>query len=133
MDKDKMQQARDGMEIGMAIAEKHKAWVMQIVTEFGSAPDKALDGCMVTLAAEVMKALGDQQAEVERLRQWLACIERLTDEEIGARFRTSSNKSEEQMAGKSVVYTMLSIPRNLARGALSGKEYIKKVANASSE
>lgn len=62
--------------------------------------------------------------EIARLRAWLECIERTTDEEIAVRFRTSSYKTEEQMAGKSVVYTMLSVPRNMARRALAGDPYI---------
>lgn len=64
--------------------------------------------------------VAELERENKRLRGWLETIERVTDEEIGARFRTSSHKTEEQMAGKSQVYTMLSVPRNLARAALRG-------------
>lgn len=61
--------------------------------------------------------------EIERLRAWIGAIERITDEEIGVRFRTSSHKTEEQMAGKSAVYAMLLIPRNLSRAALRGDAF----------
>jgi hypothetical protein len=66
-------------------------------------------------------------SEIERLRAWLESIHDITDEEIAVRFRTSSQKTEEQMAGKSVVYTMLSIPRNIAKRALNGDPYILPV------
>jgi hypothetical protein len=71
----------------------------------------------------------DKDAEITRLRQWLECIHDLMDEEIGARFRTSPNKTEEQMARNSRVYGFLSIPRNLARAALRGDAFVKN-ANA---
>lgn len=64
------------------------------------------------------------EAEIERLREWLGCIERLTDDEIGARFRTSSHKSEREMAKGSVIYTMLQMPRDLARRALAGDPFV---------
>lgn len=72
-----------------------------------------------------MDIADQQRVEIERLRTWLEAIERITDEEIGVRFRTSSHKTEEQMAGKSVIYTMLSVPRNLARAALRGDAYLR--------
>jgi len=65
--------------------------------------------------------------EIQRLRDWLECIERLMDEEIGARFRTSSYKTEEQMGKNSTIYHLLCVPRNLARAALRGDDYIKLV------
>jgi hypothetical protein len=68
----------------------------------------------------------EKDAEITRLRQWLECIHDLMDEEIGARFRTSPNKTEEQMGRNSRVYGFLSIPRNIARAALRGDDFIKK-------
>lgn len=59
--------------------------------------------------------------EIAKLRAALEAIESLMDEEIAVRFRTSSHKTEEQMAGKSVIYDLLVVPRNIARAALQGR------------
>lgn len=61
------------------------------------------------------------EAEAERLRAALETIEAITDDEIGVRFRMSNHKSEEEMAGKSTIYHLLSIPRNMARAALKAE------------
>ena len=41
------------MDVGMAIADQHKKEVMKLMA-LGSSPDKALNGCIVWLAAKIM-------------------------------------------------------------------------------
>jgi hypothetical protein len=48
--------AKEAMEIGMKIAKKHKADVLQIA-HLGYTTEQALHGCIVSLAADIMCAL----------------------------------------------------------------------------
>lgn len=48
--------AREAIEVGGQIAQKHKRNVMDLM-ELGATPEKALDGCIVSLAADIMVAL----------------------------------------------------------------------------
>lgn len=53
------------MDVGTAIAEKHKKNVLELIEKFGATPEKALEGCIVSLAADIMvKAM--KMAEIER-------------------------------------------------------------------
>lgn len=84
-----------------------------------------VDELPIITAAEAAAAARPAQDETERLRAWLECIERTTDEEIKARVPPHHSKTEEEMAGKSVIYTLLSVPRSMARRALAGDSYLK--------
>jgi len=48
--------AHDAIKIGEEIALKHKKNVLEII-EMGATPEKALDGCIVSLAANIMVVL----------------------------------------------------------------------------
>lgn len=64
--------------------------------------------------------LASQAAEIERLREALVGIEKLLSDEITVRFGTSSHLTQAECAGKSVIYSLLVVPRNMARQALRG-------------
>lgn len=53
--------ARDAIKVGEEIALKHKKNVLEII-EMGATPEKALDGCIVSLAADIMVALNRADA-----------------------------------------------------------------------
>lgn len=53
--------AKEAIEIGHQIAIKHKANVLEIL-EMGSTPEMALEGCIVSLAADIMIALNRANA-----------------------------------------------------------------------
>lgn len=57
--------------------------------------------------------------ERDRLREALHTIAVTCDEEIKRRYRTSSHMSEAEVAGNSPIYSMLALPRNIARAALT--------------
>ena len=65
------------------------------------------------------------ETEEERLQGWLGAIHSMLDEEIGARFRIHSSKSEEQAGRNSRLYHLLMVPRNMAAAALKGEAFIK--------
>jgi hypothetical protein len=56
---------------------------------------------------------------IEDLVAALEAIHAACDEEIKTRFRTSSHKTEEELGRNSAVYSLLVIPRNIARQALA--------------
>lgn len=60
--------------------------------------------------------------ERDRFREALGIIERLCTDEIRARFGNHHSKTEEELAGKSKVYSLLVIPRNIARSALNNEQ-----------
>jgi len=60
----------------------------------------------------------DLVREIGRLRTALKAIHDATDDEIAVRFRTG-NKSEAEMGRNSRIYSMLVVPRNMARNALA--------------
>jgi hypothetical protein len=64
------------------------------------------------------KELDVAEASARTLREALQAIEGLLSEELAARFGHHS-KSEEEVAGKSVIYSLLAVPRNMARAALA--------------
>jgi hypothetical protein len=53
--------AHDAIKIGEEIALKHKRNVLEIL-EMGATPEKALDGCIVSLAADIMVVLNRAEA-----------------------------------------------------------------------
>lgn len=55
--------------------------------------------------------------DAEKMRRALMAIEDLCDGEIKARF-ASDSKTEQEVAGNSRIYTLLSLPRDIARNAL---------------
>ncbi|MGJ8477234.1 hypothetical protein [Sphingobium yanoikuyae] len=61
-----------------------------------------------------------KDAEIVRLRGGLEAISDLLDGEIKIRWRDGqSNMNESEAAGNSTLYSLLSVPRNIARAALS--------------
>jgi hypothetical protein len=62
------------------------------------------------------------RAQNEAMLAALKAIFYLTDGEIAVRFRTSTDKTEQEMAGQSVIYAMLCVPRNMARTAIAAVE-----------
>lgn len=64
-------------------------------------------------------AKGFDGADVDRLRAALEAIENLLTEEIKVRFGTSDHFTEAEVAGDSVIYSLLVVPRNIARKALA--------------
>jgi len=59
------------------------------------------------------------RANADALAGALDAIHDLLDGEIAVRFRQSSSQSESEQAGKSRVYSLLVVPRNMARAALT--------------
>lgn len=49
----------------------------------------------------------------------LRAIHTAMDDEIKVRFRRHPSKTEEQLAGKSVIYSILAIPRNISGASIS--------------
>jgi hypothetical protein len=66
--------------------------------------------------------LAKLRADLARTTEALEAIFNLTDGEIEVRFRTSSTKTEEQMGRNSTIYSLLSLPRNMARDALRDRQ-----------
>ena len=57
----------DAMKIGMEIAEKHRKRVLRFIYELDQGVDDAMQGHVVWLAAEIMRALrGDECAKIGR-------------------------------------------------------------------
>ena len=68
----------------------------------------------------VAAATAAKDAEIARLRGGLEAISDLLDGEIKIRWRDGqSNMNESEAAGNSTLYSLLSVPRNIARAALS--------------
>lgn len=58
------------------------------------------------------------RAEIERLRAALEAIESTCADEINARFGGHPSRSADEVGAKSAVYSLLVVPRNMARNAL---------------
>jgi hypothetical protein len=71
------------------------------------------------IAAALRDAVAGERTRIRILEEALGAIESACDEEICTRFGTSSHKTEEQIAGRSVIYSLLVVPRNIARAALT--------------
>lgn len=86
----------------------------------GEMPPELYGGEWRYMAAKMAVAvmLDEATVEIKRLRAALEAIASMTDEEIGVRFRISGHKTEAQIAGKSVIYSILSSCRNMARAGL---------------
>ena len=62
-------------------------------------------------------------ADYERMKEALESIESLLSEEITTRFGGDAQISEEQMGANSRIYSLLVVPRNIARAALKKKPH----------
>ena len=62
-------------------------------------------------------------ADYERMKEALESIESLLSEEITTRFGGDAQISEEQMGANSRIYSLLVVPRNIARAALKDKPH----------
>ena len=65
-----------------------------------------------------MKAKPISQTDARRYKAALEALDALLTDEINVRFGTSSYMPPEMVAGKSRIYSLLSVPRNIARLAL---------------
>lgn len=70
------------------------------------------------------RELERKDAEINRLRNWLECIEQTTNDEIIARFGGHWSKTADQLGQRSKVYSLLQMPRDMARRALNGDPYV---------
>lgn len=59
-----------------------------------------------------------RQSEARRYKRALEALDGILTDEINVRFGTSSHMTPEQVAGKSRVYSLLVVPRDIARKAL---------------
>lgn len=70
------------------------------------------------------RRLWTHETAVKRIRQLelaLRAIEDMTDGEIQARFGNHPSKTAEELGRNSTIYSLLVVPRNIARAALEAK------------
>lgn len=84
------------------------------------------------LAVALERAAAQERGACAVLRETLEAIEGVLSDEIAARFKGSS-KSEEQIGRGSVIYSLLSVPRNMARNGLAAADAIRASGGAKPE